>query len=119
MKKIAIVLLVSLTIGIITGCTSTIGNFTIASTRNMDIKSNNFRIDSSTIVKGDDTQYMYIIIPTGIPEIKEAMNNAIQKAPGSIGLSDVTIKYGGWYIPLIYGQLYYIVEGSPIYEMNK
>ena len=50
--------------------------------------------------------------------MKEAMDNAIEKAPGAVGLSDVTIKLGNWYIPFIYGQTYYEVEGTPIYAVK-
>ncbi|GAB3390526.1 hypothetical protein [Azotobacter armeniacus] len=44
------------------------------------------------------------------------MDNAIEKAPGAVALSDVTVKRGAWYIPLIYGQDYFEIEGNPVYE---
>ncbi|WP_156776858.1 hypothetical protein [Nitrococcus mobilis] len=116
MKKIMTLSLIML---FCSGCTNRIGDFTIASTKNMDIKKTLHRVDESVRLKDKDVKHIIIFFPTGIPNIKEAMDNAIEQKPGAVGLSNVTVKRGGWYIPFIYGQDYFEVEGNPVYEVKK
>lgn len=116
MKKAIIGIAAMLTMA---GCVHRIGDFTVASSKNMDITDHLHRVDTGNRVTGDDTVHIIIFIPTGIPNMKEAMDNAIEKAPGAVGLSDVTVKLGAFYIPLIYGQQWYEVEGTPVYQLKK
>ena len=99
------------------GCTTRLGDFTVVSSKNMDVGKRH-------LVKGDrvtgiDKKHIIIFIPTGIPNMKEAVDEAIEKTDGAVGLSDVTIKQGFWYIPYIYGQQWWEVEGNPIVEAPK
>ena len=103
---------------LIAGCTQRIGDFTVASTKNMDVTDNSHTIITGNRVTGKDVAHIILFFPTGIPDMKEAMDNAIEKSPGAVGLSDVTIKLGNFYIPLIYGQQWYEVEGTPIKEKH-
>ncbi len=114
MKKL---LLPLLALSTLQGCVNRIGDFTIASTKNIDIKSESHRVDTRRRVQGRDVIHIISFIPTGtFPNMKEAMDNAIEKAPGAVALSNVTVKRGAWYIPLIYGQDYFEIEGNPVYE---
>ncbi len=101
---------------ILSGCTNRIGDFTLASSKNIDISSNLHTIDTTSRVEGIDKKSIIILFPTGVPNMKEAMDNAIEKAPGAVALSDVTIKHSVWYIPYIYGESSYAVEGNPVYK---
>lgn len=99
------------------GCVHRIGDFTVASTKNVNFKSETHRVDDRRRLIGRDTIHIFSIIPTGMyPNIKEAMDNAIEKAPGAVALSNVTVKRIHWYIPLVYGQDSFEIEGNPVYE---
>ncbi len=100
------------------GCVTRIADLTVGSTKNIDIKKSLHRADESTRNTGIDKKHIIIFIPTGAPNIKEAMDEAIEKSKGAVGLSNVTVKYGWWYIPYIYGQFWYEVEGSPVFEVG-
>lgn len=113
MKKTMIALILFI---LVTGCVQRIGDFTVASTKNMDIKRTLHRVDETTRLKDRDVAHIILFFPIGIPDMKEAMDNAIEQKTGAVGLSNVTVKIGHWYIPFIYGQHYYEVEGNPIYE---
>ena len=116
MKKLLIVAAILC----ITGCQTRIGDFTVASTKNMDIKKSLHRVDESKRLKGVDTRHVIIIFPTSLgPNMKQAMDNAIEKSPGAVGLSNVVVYHGSWYIPFIYGQEYFTVMGNPVYEVAK
>jgi len=84
----------------------------------MNIKDSLHQVDESVRLQGKDVAHIILFIPTGIPNMKEAMDNAIEQKPGVVGLSNVTIKRGGWWIPFIYGQDWFEVEGNPIKEKN-
>lgn len=116
MKKVVGLLVASIALS---GCAHRIGDFTVASTKNMNIKDSLHKVDYDQRIIGQDVAHTVIIFPTGRPDMKEAMDNAIEKVPTAVGLSNVTVKVVGWYIPLIYGQTYYEVEGNPIFEDNK
>ncbi len=75
--------------------------------------------DTSVRPVGRETKHTIIFIPTGILNMKEAMDEAIEKIPGAIALSNVTVKQGGWWIPFIYGQQYFEVEGNPVFESSN
>jgi hypothetical protein len=116
MKKILMTCFAALAV---TGCTHRIGDFTVASTKNMDVTDATHKIDYGKRAKGIDRAHIILFIPTGIPNMKEAMDNTIESSPGAVGLSDVTIKRGSFYIPFVYGQEWYEVEGTPIREVTK
>lgn len=56
-------------------------------------------------------------IPLGFPNMKEAIDKAIEKYPGAIGLVDGVVKSKGW-TAILYGQNSYVVEGTPLYEAD-
>lgn len=103
---------------LLTGCVTRLGSFTVASTKNIDIKKSLHRVDERVRVKDRDTRHIILFISTGMPNFEEAMDNAIEQKPGAVGLSNVSIKHGFWWIPLIYGKTFYEVEGNPVYEVE-
>ena len=99
------------------GCVSRIGDATLLSTKNIDIKKSLHTVDSSKRIEGVDELEFYVIFPTkGNVTMKEAVDNAIESCPGAVGLSNATIYFANFYIFPIYGKQYFRVEGNPIYE---
>lgn len=102
---------------VLSGCTDRLTDFTVISTRNVPIGNGT----SATIskadkrVKGVDKKSVIFCIPIGSPNLKEAIDKAIEKYPGAIGLSDGVIK-SKWWTCMFYGESSYVVEGTPIYN---
>ncbi|MGZ6519130.1 MAG: hypothetical protein ACXVED_16195, partial [Bacteroidia bacterium] len=67
-------------------------------------------------IKGEDKKSIVIFIPTGVPNVKEAMDNAIESTPGAVALVDGVVTEYKWYIPYIYGEFGYEVEGTPLLD---
>jgi len=68
-------------------------------------------------VSGKDVGHVVLGIPVKFPNAKDAMDNAMEKAPGSIALVDgVVYSQSFMVIPLLYGQNNYIVEGNPLFN---
>jgi hypothetical protein len=99
-----------------TGCTTRIVDFTAISTKNVDwSKAATFSRASSRVV-GKDTAHIIIFIPTGVPNMKEAIDQAIESRPGGVALVDGVVYSKFWWIPYIYGQTSYVVEGTPLID---
>lgn len=97
-------------------CTQRLCDFTVASTKNMDLKhAAGYTTSYNVRSKGEDRKHIIFFIPTGIPNMKEAIDRAIEKnGPQCVGLANATLEEKWWYIPLIYGQVSYIIEGDPV-----
>ncbi len=116
MKK---VVPIAFMVAAITGCASNnrIGDFTVASTKNMDVQDSTHIVDSKIRLTGKDETKSFLFIPTGMPNMKEAMDNAIEASNGAaVGLSNVTVKFNTFHIPYLYRTYSYEIEGNPIFE---
>lgn len=112
-------LLVSSFLFLVSSCTVNHGDFTVLSNKIVDIKD--FNMGGSKRlrnIEGKDTAHTIIIVPTGIPKLSEALNNAFEKSDTDI-MTDVNVKTQWWYIPYIYGQSSWIVKGDAIKTRNN
>ena len=98
------------------GCATRLVDFTIISTKNIDLARGADFTRGASRIEGVDKVSIIIFIPTGTPNIKEAIDRAIEKIPGAIALLDGVITVKSWYIPYIYGESSYIVEGTPLID---
>ncbi len=101
-----------------TGCTARLVDYTIISTKNVDLaRAGSFQKGKSR-VQGEDKMSIIIFIPTGVPNVKEAIDRAIESVPGAVALVDGVVDYRYFWIPYIYGEETYIVEGTPLIDPN-
>ena len=103
---------------ITTGCATRIADLSVASSKSMDV-TKNYRIDRMNKIKGADSKPIVFLFPTGNPSIEDAMDDAIESAPGSIGIADAKLVDHSWMVPLCCGSLRITVEGYPIYEVTE
>jgi len=99
---------------LMTGCTHNIGDFTVISTKNVD-----FSVIAGSRrgaqVEGDDIMHVIIFFPTsGAPNLKTAIDRAIESVPGAIALVDARLRFRSFYIPYIYGQDAFLAEGRAL-----
>ena len=67
-------------------------------------------------VKGVDGKWLVLGFG-GTPDMKEAIDDAIEQYPGAVALSDGVIKKRSWYAILL-DKTQYIVESTPVYTTN-
>ena len=104
-------------LALVTGCTQRITDFTLMSGKNIDVAALGKARHMSQRVRGKDVGHIFLCIPLKVPNVKDAMDNGMEQAPGSIALVDgVVYSQSFWVIPLIYGQNNYIVEGNPLFN---
>ncbi|QCR35831.1 hypothetical protein [Nissabacter sp. SGAir0207] len=111
MKKVLAVALGAL---LLSGCTIRVADLTVASTKNYNINSNKF-INGQRVV-GEDKAPV-IIFPLGIPNVKTAMDKAIQRNRCAVGLTDVVITQLNH--SFLFGIIGVRVEGTEIIDRGQ
>ena len=115
-KKIVLALSIFACV-ICTSCVSRLGAFTVISTKNIDWSRAAEYKRSNQKVEGTDIAHIIVIIPTKFNvTIEDAVDNALNQVPGAVALVDAVLRYKSFYIPYIYGQTAYIVEGSVLVD---
>ena len=108
-NKIVLVGLIGALVALmLNGCTQRLIDFTIISSKNVAMKVDK----SATRVHGKD-EVVVFLIPFGIPNLKEAVDRAIESAgPGYDALIDGVVSQYNYHF--IVGVMGFKVEGTPI-----
>jgi len=100
---------------LLTACTTRLLDFTVVSSKNIDLsKADSFERGKSR-VEGVDAAWIIIFVPTGIPNMKEAIDRALEKVPGAVALVDGVVSSKFLYF-LLAAQSAYVVEGTPLID---
>ncbi len=110
-------IIISLTAALLlASCSQRITDFTIISSKNVDLsRGTDFKRGRDRVV-GKDMKHIIVFIPTGVANIKQATDRAIESTPGAVALVDGVINWHSWWIPYIYGRQWYEVEGTPLID---
>lgn len=111
MKKIAI--LISALI-LLSGCSMRIADLTVASTKNFNLNSGELTIGPR--VTGKDNVAV-ILFPIGKPNLKTAIDRAVEKDRCAVGLSNVVLNEEGFVF--IFGYIGISVQGDLIIDNNQ
>ncbi len=96
------------------GCTTRMADLTVVSTRNV----RGIDYVEKARIKGEDCSHIILVFPTGVPNLEEAIDDALTKGHGD-AMVDAVIYHKGFYIPPFYGQNCYQVEGTVVNTMEK
>ena len=91
-----------------------VADFTLASTKNVDLNSGNFV--KGKRVSGEDKKAV-VIVPLGMPSVKEAADKAIEQDRCAVGLTDVTADSEAF--AFLFGYVKYTIEGDLIIDKSK
>ena len=100
---------------LITGCTHRIGDFTVVSSKNIDMTHVADFKRGATRVKGEDSVPIILAVPAGFPNMKTALDRAIEKTPGAVALTDAVITQKAFSF-ILFGQSGFEVEGTPLID---
>ena len=110
------IILIFVCVAILSGCVTRLVDFTVISTKNIDLAKGASFERAKSRAKGEDLICIIIFVPTAVPNIKTAIDRAIESVPGAVALLDGVISQKAWYIPLIFGQSGFVVEGTPLID---
>ncbi len=112
------ILFSALSVLLLASCSTRIGDFTLISTKNVDMnRANGYYVAENKRVEGKDEADIIVFIPTRTINMKQAVDNAIENAgTGCVALADVVIDTETWWIPYIYGKSRCVVKGNPVYK---
>ena len=100
----------------ITSCTARLGDFSVLSTRNVDIGGNYILVDRN--VEGVEKIPIIIFFPLGYPNVENAIDEALKSAGGDL-MTDAVLTYEWFYIPYLYGEQKYIITGDVWKKVSK
>ena len=88
------------------GCTTRLGDFTVLSTKNVDVSG----VKQGDRYSGEDCINTVLGFPLGDVNWKNAMDQALEKGKGDV-MIDTVLTFKGWSI-LLFGQSCIIIEGN-------
>jgi hypothetical protein len=89
-------------------CTQRIGDFTLLSTKNVEIGGKYKKLDGR--FKGEDIKGMLLVIPLGIPSFKTAVDNCIESARGDL-ITDAVLDQTFW-TAIVWGEQGFTITGD-------
>jgi hypothetical protein len=95
------------------GCTQRFGDFTLISTRNVDLSNAVVDVRTGQRVTEEDCALTLLIFPLGRPDLETAVDSALQSGRGNIMVDQVSYRRW-WYIPLLVGQECVVAEGTVV-----
>lgn len=107
-NRIILFLLVAFVISVFVGCSQRVGDFTLISTKNVEIGGKYKKIEGR--FEGDDSKPSILGIPLGQPNLKTAVDNCIESGNGDL-LTNAVLDFSFWSV-IIYGQSKYTVSGD-------
>lgn len=113
MKKLSIVIFTTI---ILTSCSQNLFNFTLVSTKNIELEKLSSLEKSSERITGEDKTSIIIFIPTRKIKIDQAISNTIDGIPGCVALLDGVVYSKFWWIPYIYGEQKFVIEATPLID---
>ncbi|MEI7815866.1 MAG: hypothetical protein WCI45_01625 [Desulfuromonadales bacterium] len=109
MKRIALFCSVVLAVSCLSGCVTRITDFTVISSKNVDLSRGADFVKGEVRVEGEDSKPI-ILFPIGIPNAKEALDQAIQGTPGYVALVDGVLEHE--FFSFLVGYVKYRVKGT-------
>jgi hypothetical protein len=104
MKKLILIVAGAI---LLSGCTVRVADLTVASSKNYNLNSTQFV--KGKRVTAEDT-YPVILFPTGIPNVKTAIDRAIEQDRCAVGLTDMVVSQLNH--AFIFGKIGVRVEGN-------
>lgn len=113
-SKHSVLGIVSITLALtVSACTERVGDFTLISTKNVDFSKPASEAAGAKRVTESDCAPTVLIFPIGRPDLKEAVDRALEAGRGNLMIDQVTY-YRYWYIPPIYGERCIVAEGTVV-----
>lgn len=111
-RMVALLALVVMPMLMLTGCKTRVGDLSVISTRNVSLDRVDLdHLPQTSNVEGEDSKWIFLIIPTGVPHLEDAIDDALIKGNGDV-MVDAVVHSSGWWFLL--GQSTLSVRGTVV-----
>jgi hypothetical protein len=107
-RALVFTFVVSFLVVTLVGCTQRIGDFTLLSTKNVEIGGKYKKLDGR--FKGEDVKGMLLTIPLGMPSFKTAVDNCIESGKGDL-ITDAVLDQTFW-TAIVWGEQGFTITGD-------
>lgn len=114
MRKLFVGMVIVTLVASGSGCTMRLIDFTVISSKNVQVPKAN-----SQRVEGKDCGAWLLTIPVSTPNMKEAVDKAIESAGGDYDALVDGVLYSEMFTIVIFSQFCYRIEGTPINTKAK
>ena len=103
------------------GCTTTtLLDFTVVSTRSVQLTGNANLERGDNRVEAEMMQRVFIVFPVGELNVRSTIDQAIAVQPGCVALLDGSIKlHERLFFPFLYADSRLVVEGTPLIDPSQ
>lgn len=98
---------------LLSGCTERLADFTMVSTKNVDLSMAEVNAKEGNRITEDDCRPIIIVFPVGRPDLKEAVDSALEEGRGNL-MIDLVAYSRWWYVPPIFGLRCMVAEGTVV-----
>lgn len=98
---------------LLSGCTERLADFTMISTKNVDLSKAQVNAGEGNRVTEDDCRPIILVFPVGRPDLKEAVDSALEEGRGNL-MIDLVAYWRWWYVPPIFGLRCMVAEGTVV-----
>lgn len=98
-KRSSAILLALFAPFLLAGCSVRVADLTLISTKNIDLNEARFDAKKGQRMKGEDCVFAPLgLIPLGVPNLEEAVDDALEKGNGNIMIDEVTYRKEAYFI---------------------
>jgi hypothetical protein len=105
-----------LVVASLAGCTTRLVDFTVISSKNINMKHSQNFVEQSQRIVGTDMKPV-IIFPLGIPSAKAALDDAIDSVPGCVALENGVLEQR--FFVFIFGFVEFRATGNCLIDTTK
>lgn len=101
----------------VSGCTQRIGDMTVITNRLVNLDRVDLdKLPTKKRVIGEDSRWMVLFIPLGMPTLKDAVDDALNKGGGDV-MTDAVVRETFWWA-ILFGKMGLVVEGDVVKTRN-
>lgn len=98
---------------LVSACSIRTADMTLMSTRIVNLDHVDLdKLPTTRRVVGEDKRWIILFIPLGLPHLKDAVDQALDKGNGDL-MTDAVVHQGGW-TAILFGQTSLTVEGDVV-----
>ena len=99
LKLVLFIFLVAVAAFNLNACTVRVGDLTVVATQNVNLDHVDLdKLPQTKGIRGEDSVFIFLFIPFGVPNLKEAIDDAMLKGNGDVMVDAVIYRTTWWFL---------------------